>query len=64
MVFGSLPRLGVVMMPALNQLAGYYKDGMMGLLHDFDKATELLLLAGELGCAAAYTMLAMLTSME
>ena len=39
---------------ALNQIAGFYADGTMGLPQDWAKANELYLKAGELGCALAY----------
>jgi len=39
---------------AFNQLAGYYDQGMRGLPQDCQKAHELFLKAGELGCAWAY----------
>ena len=35
-------------------LAGYYDRGEMGVQQDLTKANELLLRAGELGCAEAY----------
>jgi len=35
-------------------LAGYYADGEIGLPQDWNKANELYLKAGELGCAAGY----------
>jgi len=36
------------------QLAGHYADGVYGLPQDWNKAHELYLKAGELGCAAGY----------
>ena len=39
---------------AINQLAGCYKDGTMGMPQNRAKANELYLKAGELGCAEAY----------
>ena len=39
---------------AYNMLAGYYERGLYGLPQDTAKANELLLKAGELGCALAY----------
>ena len=39
---------------AYNQLAGDYADGEMGLSQDRQKANELYLKAGKLGCASAY----------
>ena len=39
---------------AFHQLAGHYSDGSYGMQQDFAKANELLLRAGELGCAKAY----------
>ena len=35
-------------------LAGHYANGLIGVRQDWAKANELLLKAGELGCAAAY----------
>ena len=35
-------------------LAGYYAEGIMGMPQDWPKSNELLLKAGELGCASAY----------
>ena len=43
---------------ALNVLAGYYRDGGRGLPQDYGKAMQLLLRAGELGCAMAYGVVA------
>ena len=39
---------------SFNQLAGYYEHRIMGMPQDFEKANELYLRAGELGCAEAY----------
>ena len=39
---------------AFNLLAGYYAEGIMGMPQDWPKSNELLLKAGELGCASAY----------
>ena len=39
---------------AIHNLGGYYRRGDMGLPQDRDKAMELWLRAGELGCADAY----------
>jgi TPR repeat protein len=39
---------------AFNHLAGCYERGILGLPQDMARANELLLKAGELGCAAAY----------
>ena len=39
---------------AINQLAGYYAQGELGIPRDRAKANELYLKAGELGCAEAY----------
>ena len=39
---------------AIFQLAGYYDRGIRGFLQDSAKANELLLKAGQLGCADAY----------
>ena len=39
---------------ALYNLAGYYDRGIYGMPQDRAKANELLLKAGELGCAEAY----------
>ena len=39
---------------AFYQLAGFYKNGDMGLPQDETKANELYLKAGQLGCALAY----------
>jgi len=39
---------------AFFEFANYYANGMMGLLQDMNKANELYLKAGELGCAEAY----------
>ena len=39
---------------ALYQFGGYYADGILGLAQDEEKAIELWLKAGELGCADAY----------
>jgi len=44
---------------AFDQLAGYYDDGLKGMPVDHQKANELFLKAGELGCAAAYYNLGM-----
>ena len=38
----------------MHHLAGFYRDGDMGLPKDYDKAIELYLRAGELGNATAY----------
>ena len=43
---------------SINQLACYYKDGIMGLPQDHSKANELFLQSGELGCASSYGCLA------
>jgi len=43
---------------AFNQLAGYYDQGINGLLQDYQKANEFFLKAGELGHSAAYFSLA------
>ena len=42
---------------AYYQLAGYYDSGDYGLQQDWEKANELWLKAGELGCAEAYSRL-------
>ena len=42
---------------AYYQIAGYYADGTNGMPQDMAKANELLLKAGELGCAEAYSRL-------
>ena len=42
---------------AFYELAGYYAQGTMGMPQDWAKANELLLKAGELGCAEAYSKL-------
>jgi len=39
---------------AFHQLAGYYAGGRSGLPQDYQKANELWLKGGELGCAEAY----------
>jgi len=39
---------------AFKQLAGLYAQGRMGMPQDYQKANELLLKAGELGCADGY----------
>jgi len=39
---------------AFNHLAGYYSRGINGMPQDYQKANELLLKAGELGCAEGY----------
>jgi len=39
---------------AFDVLAGYYEQGSYGLPQDYEKANELYLKAGELGCAVAY----------
>ena len=39
---------------AFNHLAGYYARGLMGMPQDYEKANELYLKAGELGCAEGY----------
>ena len=39
---------------AYNALARYHKEGIVGLPQDWAKINELLLKAGELGCASAY----------
>ena len=39
---------------AVNQLAGYYAEGILGLPQDWAKANELRLKAGQLGCANGY----------
>ena len=39
---------------AFNHLAGCYSQGIVGLPQDYQKANELCLKAGELGCAVAY----------
>ena len=39
---------------AFYMLAGYYDQGLNGLAQDIEKANELWLKAGELGCAEAY----------
>jgi len=39
---------------AIYNLAGYYEQGSNGLAQDYQKARELTLKAGELGCAGAY----------
>ena len=39
---------------AINQLAGFYAEGSMGLPQDSARENELSLKAGELGCAEAY----------
>ena len=39
---------------AYNNFAGFYAEGSMGMPHDWFKANELCLKAGELGCAEAY----------
>ena len=39
---------------AFSTLAGLYADGIMGMQQNFQKAVELSLKAGELGCADAY----------
>jgi len=39
---------------AFNQLGGHYDEGAMGLSQDQQKANELFLKAGELGCADGY----------
>jgi len=39
---------------AFNQLAGHYAQGTCGLSQNWAKANELMLKAGELGCAGAY----------
>ena len=44
---------------AFDTFAGFYKHGTMGMPQDFAKANELLLKAGELGCAEAYRNLGM-----
>jgi len=36
------------------QLGGYYARGLYGMPQDYQKANELFLKAGELGCATAY----------
>ena len=41
-------------MPCNPQLGCYYHDGEMGLPQDYEKAMELWLRAGELGCAMSY----------
>ena len=43
---------------AIHQLGRYYYDGVRGFPQDYDKAMELWLRAGELGCATAYQNLA------
>ena len=42
---------------AYYQFGGYYAEGMNGMPQDWAKANELLLKAGELGCADAYCRL-------
>ena len=39
---------------AYYQLAGYYSQGIDGMPQDWEKANELYLKAGELGCATGY----------
>ena len=39
---------------AFYQLAGYYSQGIKGMPQDYQKANELYLKAGELGCADGY----------
>ena len=39
---------------AFHRMAGLYENGMKGVQRDMTKANELLLKAGELGCAAGY----------
>jgi len=39
---------------ATHQLGCYYNDGIRGLPHDFNKAMELWLRSGELGCVMSY----------
>ena len=39
---------------AFNMLGGCYAQGIMGIPQDHRKANELMLKAGELGCAEAY----------
>ena len=39
---------------AFHQLAGLYAQGIMGIPQDYQKANELLLKAGELGCSKGY----------
>jgi len=39
---------------AFNQLAGLHSHGEFGVTQDYQKATELWLKGGELGCAEAY----------
>ena len=39
---------------AFYNFAGYYAQGIKGLPQDYEKANELCLRAGELGCAEAY----------
>ena len=43
---------------AMNQLGNYYDDGRRGLPQNYDRAMELWLRAGELGCAMAYNNIA------
>ena len=47
---------------SFNQLAGYYERGSCGLRQDQEKANELLLKAGELGCVDAYFNLGIMYS--
>ena len=42
---------------AINHLAGFYARGDMGMPQDYEKANELNLRAGQLGCAVAYSRL-------
>ena len=39
---------------AINNIAGYYSEGMLGLSRDYTKALELWKRAAELGCGEAY----------
>ena len=39
---------------AMRNLGGFFFEGMMGLPQDYDKGMELMLRAGELGCAEGY----------
>ena len=39
---------------AFNNLAGHYDRGIMGMPQDFEKANELWIKAGQLGCAEGY----------
>ena len=39
---------------AFQQLAEYYANGIRGMPQDYEKADELYLRGGELGCTEAY----------